>query len=316
MSTITDSSIPASSTGSLFFQLARGTFKPNKLWACRRFRAKFLLRSLAWPVTTFSYMQRMSQLPAMRQALHIQGLLPAKIHRPYLCASFSVKQRAQALLDHYEAVQQLSPPLRQLLLSPVTQLAASLRGKNEERFDISCSTGRFDREGEVSLVLSYNGTAIASLSFSFLREAGQLGLLIGGLQGPRKTVDAGIIREATKAGHGIFPKRLLMETLFYLAACCQVQWIQAVGDTTHVFRSLRYRHSKKEVFHASYSEFWLSLSGQALADGRYQLPLAMPRKPLEEIASKKRAEYRRRYEFMDTLEQQLSEVVAGGVGRA
>ena len=93
MSTITHSPTPEFSTGSLF-QLTRGQFKPNKLWECRRFRTKFLLRSLAFPVTTFSYMEQMSRLPAMRQALTIQGLLPAKIHRPYLCAHFSVKQRA------------------------------------------------------------------------------------------------------------------------------------------------------------------------------------------------------------------------------
>jgi len=41
----------------------------------------------------------------------------------------------------------------------------------------------------------------------------------------------------------------------------------------------------------------------------------MPRKPLEEIASKKRAEYRRRYEFMDMLEKQLSEAVEEERGR-
>lgn len=315
MSTITHSPTPEFSTGSLFFQLTRGQFKPNKLWECRRFRTRFLLRSLAFPVTTFSYMEQMSRLPAMRQALTIQGLLPAKIHRPYLCAHFSVKQRAQALLDHYGTVQQLPRALYQLFLSPVDQTVARLHGKNDERFDVVCSTGRFDREGEVTLVLLYNGITIASLSFSFLQQAGRLGLLIGGLQGPRKTVDASIIRDATKAGHGLFPKRVLMETLFYLAARCGVTQIQAVGDDTHVFRSLRYRHSKKEVFHASYSEFWLSLNGEALKSGLYQLPLAMPRKPLEEIASKKRAEYRRRYEFMDMLEKQLSEAVEEERGR-
>ena len=69
------------------------------------------------------------------------------------------------------------------------------------------------------------------------------------------------------------------------------------------------------MFHASYSEFWLSLNGEALKSGLYQLPLAMPRKPLEEIASKKRAEYRRRYEFMDMLEKQLSEAVEEERGR-
>ncbi|WP_275556071.1 VirK/YbjX family protein [Mixta sp. Marseille-Q2659] len=311
MSIITESPVPELSTGSLFFQLSRGKFKPNKLWECRRFRLKFLLRSLAYPVTTFSYMERMSELPAMRQALLIQGLLPAKIHRPYLCANFSVKQRAQALLAHYDTVQRLPRSLYKLFLSPVDQVMARLSGKNDDRFEVVCSTGRYDREGEITLVLLYNAVTIASLSFSFIEQAGELALLIGGLQGPRKTVNADIIRDATKSAHGLFPKRVLMETLFYLAGRCQVKQIQAVGDETHVFRSLRYRHSKKEVFHASYSEFWLSLTGEALPNGLYQLPLAMPRKPLEEIASKKRAEYRRRYEFMDTLEQQLSDIVAG-----
>lgn len=316
MSTITHSPTPDISSGSLFFQLTRGQFKPNKLWECRRFRTKFLLRSLAFPVTTFSYMAQMSRLPAMRQALTIQGLLPAKIHRPYLCAHFSVKQRAQALLDHYGTVQQLPRALYQLFLSPVDHNLARLHGKNDELFEVICSSGRFDREGEITLVLLYNGITIASLSFSFIRQAARLGLLIGGLQGPRKTVDASVIRDATKASHGLFPKRVLLETLFCLAARCGVQQIEAVGDETHVFRSLRYRHSKKALFHASYSEFWLSLNGEALNNGLYRLPLAMPRKPLEEIASKKRAEYRRRYEFMDSLEQQLSEAIAGERGRA
>lgn len=297
--------------GSLFFQLSSGQFKPNKLWQSRRFRLKFMLRSLAYPMTTFSYMEKMAELPAMRQALLIQGLLPAKIHRPYLCSLFSVKQRAEALLAHYGTLQQLPHTLYQLFLSPLDQNLASLQGKNNEQFDIVCSTGRYDREGEITLVLLYNAVTLASLSFSFIEQDGQRAILIGGLQGPRKTVNADMIREATKAGHGLFPKRILMETLFNLAARCQIKHIQAVGDDTHVFRSLRYRHSKKEVFHASYSEFWLSLNGHALPKGLYQLPLAMPRKPLEDIASKKRAEYRRRYEFMDTLEQQLADVVTG-----
>ncbi|WP_218729131.1 DUF535 family protein, partial [Enterobacter chuandaensis] len=34
----------------------------------------------------------------------------------------------------------------------------------------------------------------------------------------------------------------------------------------------------------------------------WQLPLQMERKSLEEIASKKRAEYRRRFELLDEIE--------------
>jgi uncharacterized protein VirK/YbjX len=47
----------------------------------------------------------------------------------------------------------------------------------------------------------------------------------------------------------------------------------------------------------------LGVSGrQKAVTFRWQLPLQMERKSLEEIASKKRAEYRRRFELLDEIE--------------
>jgi uncharacterized protein VirK/YbjX len=42
-------------------------------------------------------------------------------------------------------------------------------------------------------------------------------LVIGGLQGPRRSVSRDVIKQATRACHGLFPKRVLMEVLFQLA---------------------------------------------------------------------------------------------------
>jgi len=106
-----------------------------------------------------------------------------------------------------------------------------------------------------------------------------------------------------------------MEALFLLAEACGAEAIAAVGDTTHVFRSLRYRHSKGDKFFASYSEFWLSLGGEEQTDGCFTLPRQMERKALEEIASKKRAEYRRRYTLLDSLKEQVQQA-AGCAHRA
>lgn len=263
-------------------------------------------------MTTFHYLNTLAKLPFLPQLLSMQGLLPAKPHRPYLRAGFSVAQRAQALLDHYTLMDQLAnAKLRQLLLSPVKNVIAAFQGKNDEAFVIHCCPGHFDREGEITLTLHYQTMNIASLSFSIIQEAGKRTLLIGGLQGPRKHISNDVIRDATKAAHGVFPKRLLMEAVFMLAEQCGVQAITAVGDTTHVFRSLRYRHSKGDKFFASYSEFWTSLGGEVRGDELFTLPLRMARKDLEEIASKKRAEYRRRYALLDTLNAQVLE--AAGV---
>ncbi|RPD97619.1 DUF535 domain-containing protein [Candidatus Pantoea deserta] len=306
MSIITTHSPATESSASLFLQLISGKYIPNKLWLSKNFRVKFALRSLAFPVTTLSYLRQLSRLPDLAQVMSVQGLLPAKPHRPYLRAGMSVAERAQAILDHYQQVAALQNiRLRQLLQSAGENLLATLRGKNEECFALFSCPGRFDREGEITLVLRYQEATIASLSFSLINESKQRTLLIGGLQGPRKHISNEVIREATKAAHGLFPKRILMEAVFILARQCAVENIVAVGDATHVFRSLRYRHSKSDHFFASYSEFWISLGGTERQDGLFQLPLSVPRKALEEIASKKRAEYRRRYALLDALTEQM-----------
>lgn len=306
MSIITHSEPDSVSSAALFIPLVSGKLRPNKLWNSQQFRLKFALRSAVFPLTTFNYLHQLAKLSFLPQLLSSQGLLPAKPHRPYLRAGFSVAQRAQAILDHYQLMDKLANnQLRQLLLSPTGNLLARLTGKNEEQFAIYCCSGHYDREGEITLLLNYQDMTLASLSFSIIQEQQQRTLLIGGLQGPRKHISSDVIRDATKAAHGVFPKRLLMEAVFILAAQCGVQAITAVGDTTHVFRSLRYRHSKGDKFFASYSEFWLSLGGEMRGDELFTLPLSMARKDLEEIASKKRAEYRRRYALLDTLAQQV-----------
>lgn len=306
MSIITHSEPDSVSSAALFIPLVSGKLRPNKLWNSQQFRLKFALRSAVFPLTTFNYLHQLTKLSFLPQLLNSQGLLPAKPHRPYLRAGFSVAQRAQAILDHYQLMDRLeNNQLRQLLLSPSGNLLARFSGKNEEQFALYCCSGHYDREGEITLLLNYQDMTLASLSFSIIQEQQQRTLLIGGLQGPRKHISSDVIRDATKAAHGVFPKRLLMEAVFILAAQCRVQAITAVGDTTHVFRSLRYRHSKGDKFFASYSEFWLSLGGEMRGDELFTLPLSMARKDLEEIASKKRAEYRRRYALLDTLAQQV-----------
>ncbi|WP_210459696.1 VirK/YbjX family protein [Pantoea ananatis] len=296
----------ADSYASLFFQLVSGKYVPNKRWLSRQFRFKFALRTLIAPVTTLRYLQQLSELPRFSQLMRVQGVLPAKLHRPYLRAGMGVVARAQAILDHYHLMNSLDNlQLRQVLQSGEESVLARLKGKNDEDFVIACSSGYYDREGEITLVLRYQGEGLASLSFTILNEENARTLLIGGLQGPRKSISNDVIRDATKAAHGLFPKRLLMEVVFILSQQCGVRKIAAVGDETHVFRSLRYRQSKEDKFHASYSDFWLTINGKERADGVFMLPLALPRKTLEEIASKKRAEYRRRYTLLDTLAEQV-----------
>lgn len=297
-------------SASLLCNLVTGKITSHSLWAERKFRIKFALRTVVFPFSTLRYISQLSRLTIFNQIMELQGLLPAKIHRNYLCTHFSVAQRAKAILDHYQLIENLNNGrLRQLLLAPTAQTLATFSGKNGEAFIINCCPGNFDREGEITLIVNYQSVNVALLSFSIIEQQGRRVLFIGGLQGARKNISAETIRDATKAAFGVFPKRLLVEVMFMLAAQCGVEVIRAVGDTTHVFRSRRYQHRKSDKLFASYDEFWLSLGGEAQADGLFTLPMQIERKALEEIASKKRAEYRRRYALMDSVNHQVLESI-------
>ena len=183
-----------------------------------------------------------------------------------------------------------------------------LAGKDDSRFTLSASSaGKAEREGETTLWLrDGDGIVLASATFSVSRQQDRWQLTIGGLQGPRSNISHEVIKRATRACYGLFPKRLLMEFIWLMAARCGIQHIYGVSDNGHVFRALRYRLSKGRHFHASYDEFWQSIEGVADGAWRWRLPLKLERKTLESIASKKRAEYRRRFQLLDDMAAQMT----------
>ncbi|CAK9886343.1 MAG: putative protein [Candidatus Erwinia impunctatus] len=286
-----------------FHHLVTGRLKPGRLWLERNYRIKYFFRSIAYPRTTCKMMSALASEPLMQQILPIQHTLPSKIHRPYLYCGMPRIVRAQAIIDHYQFIKQLAlPRMQTAMLTKQGIDLASFSGKNEESFVINLAcTGRCEREGEVNLSISCNGTALAIITFAIMFQQGEKAIIIGGLQGAHRDTPHEAIREATKACHGLFPKRLLIETLMLFAAATCISKIQAVSDKGHIFRSLRYRLKKRRLFHAQYDEFWESLNAQRISSQLYQLPVTLPRKSLEDIASKKRAEARRRYELLDNL---------------
>ena len=299
---------PHSKNGlALFSALVAGQMTPQKRWCSQTWRAKFLFRSLLMPASSWRHMGNIANVEAMQQVLPVQPTLPGKLHRPYLHLGLSIGQRVTALRDHYQFVEQIpNNELRQAMLSASGLELMTISGKDGEEISASLlCCGQCDREGEVNLTLDVNGVRLALLTFAIVQENGRPLLVIGGLQGAHRETSHALIRQATKACHGLFPKRLLLEVLMRLAAELGIQRIYAVRDGGHVFYSLRYRLKKKDLFHASYDEFWQSVYATEISRHLYQLPLSIARKPLEEIASKKRAEYRRRYELLEQLHQRF-----------
>ncbi|MFK3705017.1 VirK/YbjX family protein [Klebsiella sp. NPDC088457] len=292
----------------LIADLVMGRLIPAPIWQTRHYRLKFLLRTALFYKPTRAMLDNLSARPDFKQLLAAQVTLPGKVHRQYLARGLSASQRAQAMISHYQFLDTLPGTRLAGAMTSARELKLlELRGKDDALFTLSASSaGKAEREGETTLWLrDGNQTLLASATFSVVCQQEQWQLIIGGLQGPRRNVSHEVIKLATRACYGLFPKRLLLEFIWALAARSNIQAIYGVSDNGHVFRALRYRLSKGRHFHASYDEFWQSVDGIAEGAWRWRLPLRLERKTLETIASKKRAEYRRRFQLLDDMIAQV-----------
>lgn len=314
MSSIVDTSLsnlPQPKSGwQLFKNLAFGEIAPGLAWENTAYRRKFMLRSLATPLSTARLLSELARHPHLMQMLQVQPGLPCRLHRPWLTVNMDRQRALESLSWHYQMMcRQLPATLIKGYLSKQGVTLLTIAGKDEQQFTVRlCADAFMDKEGEATLVFcDGQNTALAEMTFTLCQFEGKSTLFIGGLQGAKAHVPHELIQSATKACHGLFPKRLLVEAAMTLGASFPVEQIVAVSNDTHIYRSWRYRKKKEGKLLADYDSFWLSLGGEKQDSGNFMLPLVMPRKPMEEIASKKRSEYRRRYELLDSLIQQVKQ---------
>ena len=163
--------------------------------------------------------------------------------------------------------------------------------------------GTFRREAELALsIVSEKGERLYSCAFSLAGNERELALVIGSVQGPEPSVaePQGQVRALTRAGQGLRPKSLVVMLVMALAGAMGAHRVCAVRMKAHIFQARRYSKKKKACLQADYDELWQEF-GALDQDANFVRLQPVVRKPLEEIASKKRAMYRRRYEWLDLL---------------
>ncbi|QIP94564.1 VirK/YbjX family protein [Serratia fonticola] len=296
----------------IIFDLITGRLTPGEIWSKKNYRFKFMMRTAFYYSPTCHMLERLSQRTDFNRLLNAQITLPSKPHRQYLILGLSASQRAAAIVDYYHYIDSLfAPRLIKAFTSPHEVMLLQLEGKDESRFTLSASCAhKAEREGETTLWLrDTNDRLLASLTFGVMQIKANWTLVIGGIQGPRRDVSHDVIKDATRACHGLFPKRILMEFIWLLVTRTSIKNLYGVSNDGHVFCALRYRWSKGHHFHASYDDFWKSLGGMNMNKRLWQLPIRPERKLLENIPSKKRAEYRRRFQLLDSMNEQINSFI-------
>lgn len=298
----------------LFLALSSGRYQPGERWQKASWRRKFMLRSLVMPVKTARLLNYLAQANNGDKLLKAQPCLPCRLHRPWLAAGLTRRRVLDSVISHYEALSHILPAsVIQRYLSPTGLRLATLEGKNDGRYGLWLMADHsLDKEGEATLVIrDEENEALARLTFTLCCWQNRRTLFIGGLQGAKAHIPHSAIQQATKQCHGLFPKRILLEAARTLARHAGAEQIMAVSNATHIYRSLRYRKSKEAMLFANYDAFWQESGGSPDADGHFCLPLHAEQRPLEEIASKKRAEYRRRHALLDSMNEAIGASLHG-----
>lgn len=158
-----------------------------------------------------------------------------------------------------------------------------------------CYIGSLGKEGEMTLLLELDEKDLYSIAFSFFEEKNTKELIIAGIQS-RSDVDTEIIKQLTKKMHGVRPRNYLFFVIRQICEILSIQSIKAIRTDFHVANCSHVNKTGK--FMADYDLYWEEENG-IKEEIFYTLSTIESRKSMEEIASKKRSMYNKRFNMLD-----------------
>jgi uncharacterized protein VirK/YbjX len=243
---------------------------------------------------------------ALGKAIKARPEIIGAVIWPYQCSAWVVQTRLSRIRAHYDAVEAGGglldlPENASLTLLDLASIKQGLR--------VAIDQPRWlMREGQLAINLFMAETRIYSLAFSLVQEAnGQLVAVVGAIQGRGHDLEGARdeYRRLTKAGHGMRPRDLLFEVFRMLCAGIGVSEIVAV---TNEFRHERHSYFGKgpKALSADYNEIWAERGGTRTNAMFYRLYPYRKQRDWTEIRLNKRAMYRRRYQMLNSLNEQMN----------
>jgi uncharacterized protein VirK/YbjX len=240
--------------------------------------------------------------PLLEEALLQRPSLVTRVLHPYLNADWSLEHKLATISGHYET---LRGPLA-FLRFPVSE-AITLATLGESLRILLDKPGRFEHEGELAINLFRSDSRLYSLVFTLGQINGQKVAYIGGLQGTSGPDALELYRSITHRMHGLRPRDLLVTAFRLLCVALGVSRILAISDSNRVC-SQSYFKSNAQVF-TSYNSVWIESGASASAGGFYELNPHYLARAAEDIPTRKRALYRRRYAMIADIATQIGAVV-------
>lgn len=163
------------------------------------------------------------------------------------------------------------------------------------------------KEGLLSVMLRLDGRPLYQIIFWIAKDhpVGDWSMWIGAMQGPNMENAREIVKQITKQCHAYRTKNLILYMAQAVARSLGLRHIYAV--TNYGYYANNHLRTNRKL-KTSFSDFWQEAGGQATDDRRFdELPLVEPRKTMDEVPTRKRAVYRRRFALLDEIDTTVAQ---------
>lgn len=164
------------------------------------------------------------------------------------------------------------------------------------------------KEGILSIVLRLDEYYLYQMMIWIApNKDGEWSLWIGAMQGPNMANVKDVIRKVTRRCHSYRTKNFILHVTQEVAKALGMKHIYAVTNYGY-YANTHMRMEKK--LKTSFSDFWEESGGHPCEDKRfYELPMTEARKTMEEIPTRKRNYYRKRYALLDEVDASVAEKI-------
>ena len=251
------------------------------------------------------------------ELLHRQIGLYELMTRIFFYKDSTATERLDGIINHFdyiqniftdEAIQSMYSIDKDNLLDDVSRIKRGIVVWQSEELDMKAQLyyGAGQRkEGLLTLLLTLENQGVYHANFRFGKGfKGEPAMWIGTVQGYKDGLDNA--KTVTKKMFGYRPKNFIMFLLRHIAVICKVESIYAVSDEGFYANTHLVRGHRAKV--AELNPLWEESGGVVCSDKRFfKIPLEEYRKPIEEIKSQKRSQYRKRYDLLDQYQEEVQE---------
>lgn len=229
---------------------------------------------------------------------------------PYIHNEWDVKTKLNTIASHYEILSLDYPELSRISGSQRLKVCDLSHMSSAITVEIDYAKW-FTREGELVINIFQDELRVASMAFTLAQKENVVVAYIGAVQGIHGGVSAEesleIYKVLTKNFAGLRPRSLLLEVLKVVVNKLGAKKIFGVSEQNRHHRHKYFGNDQETEFKNNYNPFWEEHNGVFNTDiGFYEISMEPAIKNISEIAAKKRGQYRRRYDFIESIDDAVN----------